>query len=82
MFRLHLGNTTHSLSDADLRTLAKKTEGYSGANISILISILIPDALMQPVRKVQSATHFKKVTFTHDIVFIFSSTCIVVDMYF
>ncbi|XP_013979788.1 vacuolar protein sorting-associated protein 4A isoform X2 [Salmo salar] len=57
MFRLHLGNTPHSLSDADLRQLAKKTEGYSGADISVIVR----DALMQPVRKVQSATHFKKV---------------------
>lgn len=58
MFRLHLGNTPHSLSDADLRQLAHKTEGYSGADISIIVR----DALMQPVRKVQSATHFKKVS--------------------
>lgn len=57
MFRLHLGNTPHSLSDADLRQLAHKTDGYSGADISIIVR----DALMQPVRKVQSATHFKKV---------------------
>ncbi|KAM9816541.1 vacuolar protein sorting-associated protein 4A isoform 1-T1 [Syngnathus typhle] len=57
MFRLHLGNTPHSLSEADLRQLAHKTDGYSGADISIIIR----DALMQPVRKVQSATHFKKV---------------------
>ena len=58
MFRLHLGNTPHSLSDADLRQLAFKTDGYSGADISVIVR----DALMQPVRKVQSATHFKKVT--------------------
>lgn len=58
MFRLHLGNTPHSLSDADLRQLAHKTDGYSGADISIIVR----DALMQPVRKVQSATHFKKVS--------------------
>jgi len=30
---------------------------YSGADISIVVR----DALMEPVRKVQSATHFKKV---------------------
>ncbi|KAG9338116.1 hypothetical protein JZ751_027087 [Albula glossodonta] len=57
MFRLHLGNTPHSLSEGDLRELARKTDGYSGADISIIVR----DALMQPVRKVQSATHFKKV---------------------
>ncbi|MGH0115763.1 UNVERIFIED_CONTAM: hypothetical protein FKN15_046948 [Acipenser sinensis] len=57
MFRLHLGNTPRNLSEADLRELAKKTQGYSGADISVIVR----DALMQPVRKVQSATHFKKV---------------------
>lgn len=31
---------------------------YSGADISIVVR----DALMEPVRKVQTATHFKKVT--------------------
>lgn len=58
MFRLHLGNTPHSLSNEDIQELARKTEGYSGADISIIVR----DALMQPVRKVQSATHFKKVS--------------------
>uniref|UniRef100_A0A669QVP3 vesicle-fusing ATPase n=3 Tax=Phasianinae TaxID=9072 RepID=A0A669QVP3_PHACC len=57
MFKLHLGNTPHSLTDADIHELARKTDGYSGADISIIVR----DALMQPVRKVQSATHFKKV---------------------
>uniref|UniRef100_A0A6I8T004 vesicle-fusing ATPase n=1 Tax=Xenopus tropicalis TaxID=8364 RepID=A0A6I8T004_XENTR len=57
MFKLHLGTTPHSLSEADYRELGKKTNGYSGADISIIVR----DALMQPVRKVQSATHFKKV---------------------
>uniref|UniRef100_A0A4W2EC78 Vacuolar protein sorting 4 homolog B n=1 Tax=Bos indicus x Bos taurus TaxID=30522 RepID=A0A4W2EC78_BOBOX len=57
MFKLHLGTTQNSLTEADFRDLGKKTEGYSGADISIIVR----DALMQPVRKVQSATHFKKV---------------------
>ncbi|XP_032816654.1 vacuolar protein sorting-associated protein 4A isoform X1 [Petromyzon marinus] len=57
MFKLHLGNTPLSLSETDFRDLGKKTEGYSGADISIVVR----DALMQPVRKVQSATHFKRV---------------------
>lgn len=57
MFKLHLGNTPHSLTEANIQELACRTEGYSGADISIIVR----DALMQPVRKVQSATHFKKV---------------------
>lgn len=40
------------------RALAKKTDGYSGADIAIVVR----DALMQPVRKVQTATHFKRVS--------------------
>lgn len=57
MFKLHLGSTPNSLTDSDFVTLGKKTDGYSGADISIIVR----DALMQPVRKVQSATHFKRV---------------------
>ncbi|KAK7863439.1 hypothetical protein R5R35_002502 [Gryllus longicercus] len=57
MFKLHIGNTPHTLTEEDYKTLAKKTEGYSGADISIVVR----DALMQPVRKVQTATHFLRV---------------------
>lgn len=55
MFKIHLGNTAHVLTEENLKQLAKQTEGYSGADISIIVR----DALMQPVRKVQTATHFK-----------------------
>ncbi|KRY53889.1 Vacuolar protein sorting-associated protein 4A, partial [Trichinella britovi] len=58
IFKLHISNTPHSLTDRDFRILGEKTEGYSGADISIVVR----DALMQPVRKVQTATHFKKVS--------------------
>nr|BAN20813.1 skd/vacuolar sorting [Riptortus pedestris] len=58
MFKLHLGNSTfHELTEENLKELAQKTEGYSGADISIVVR----DALMQPVRKVQMATHFRRV---------------------
>ncbi|MEQ2166844.1 Vacuolar protein sorting-associated protein 4B [Goodea atripinnis] len=57
MFKLHLGSTPSELVEEDFVTLGKKTQGYSGADISIIVR----DALMQPVRRVQSATHFKKV---------------------
>jgi len=57
MFKLHLGNTPTSLTDQDLNELAQKSEGYSGADISIVVR----DALMSPIRKIQTATHFKRV---------------------
>lgn len=57
MFKIHLGNTAHILTEENLKQLAKNTEGYSGADISIIVR----DALMQPVRKVQTATHFKHI---------------------
>lgn len=58
MFQLHVGNTPCQLGPQDYRALADKTEGYSGSDISIVVR----DALMQPVRKVISATHFKQVS--------------------
>lgn len=57
MFKLNLGTTPNSLTEKDFITLGQKSEHYSGADISIIVR----DALMQPIRKVQSATHFKKV---------------------
>lgn len=56
MFKLNLGTTPNNLTDNDFITLGQKTESYSGADISIIVR----DALMQPIRKVQMATHFKK----------------------
>ncbi|VDN53364.1 unnamed protein product, partial [Dracunculus medinensis] len=59
MFKLHIGkNTNHSLTEQDFKTLAEKTEGFSGYDISIVVR----EALMQPVRKVQTATHFKYIS--------------------
>ncbi|KAH8023409.1 hypothetical protein HPB51_014524 [Rhipicephalus microplus] len=54
---LHIGNTPHTLSQDDFKQLAKRSGGFSGADISVLVR----DALMQPVRKVQTATHFRRV---------------------
>lgn len=59
MFRIDVGKNFNTLTDQDFKILADKTEGYSGYDISILVK----DALMQPVRRVQSATHFKFVHF-------------------
>lgn len=56
MFRLDVGKNENSLSDDDYKYLAERTKGFSGYDISILVK----DALMQPVRRVQAATHFKR----------------------
>ena len=57
MFKLSMGSTPTSITDADYNVLAQRTDGYSGADINLVVR----DALMQPVRKVQSATHWVKV---------------------
>lgn len=54
MFKLN--DTKRSLTDAQYRKMAELTEGYSGADIAIVVR----DALMVPIRTVQSATHFKR----------------------
>jgi len=57
MFELAVGTTPCELKQSDYRRLAQMSEGYSGSDISIAVQ----DALMQPVRKIQTATHYKKV---------------------
>ena len=57
IFEIHIGNTAHALSPNDFNQLARRTDGYSGADIGIVVR----DALMMPIRKVQTATHFKQV---------------------
>jgi vacuolar protein-sorting-associated protein 4 len=57
MFELAVGNTPCELNQADYKKLAELSEGYSGSDISIAVQ----DALMQPVRLIQTATHYKPV---------------------
>jgi vacuolar protein-sorting-associated protein 4 len=57
MFASNLSKMKHSLTPQDFKYLGDQTDRYSGADISTVTR----DALMQPVRKVQSATHFKKI---------------------
>lgn len=57
MFQLNVGNTPCNLTLEDYRTLGRSSPGFSGSDIHIVVR----DALMQPIRKVQMATHFKKV---------------------
>lgn len=58
MFELNIGETPCALSKEDYRTLGQLTDGYSGSDIAVVVK----DALMQPIRKIQSATHFKNVS--------------------
>jgi vacuolar protein-sorting-associated protein 4 len=58
MFELNVGTTPHGLTPVDFKSLGEQTDGYSGSDIAVIVR----DALMQPVRKVLSATHFKEVS--------------------
>ncbi|KAH7828362.1 Vacuolar protein sorting 4E (Vps4E) [Monocercomonoides exilis] len=62
MFRIHLGKTPNTLTDEDFRILGEKSEGFSGSDVSIVVR----DALMQPIRQLQKTTHFKKCPITED----------------
>lgn len=63
MFELNIGDTPHTLTRQNLRLLAESTDGYSGADVSVLVR----DALLQPIRRCSSATHFKRVPDTSEV---------------
>jgi vacuolar protein-sorting-associated protein 4 len=58
MFAINLGKTPHNLTAGDWKELAALTPGFSGSDMSVLVR----DAIMEPVRKCQDATHFKLVS--------------------
>lgn len=58
MVQIHLGNTPNAITPQQLKELGERTDLYSGSDISVVVR----DAMMQPVRAVQSATHFKRVS--------------------
>lgn len=57
MFKIHMGDTPNTLNDEDWLELAKRTEWYSGSDIENVVR----NALMECVRTLQVATHFKRV---------------------
>lgn len=54
MVKLHMGDTPNYLTDNDYETLGELTEGASGSDISVLVR----DALMEPLRRCQQAKQF------------------------
>lgn len=58
MFEIDVGETPCSLTKEEFRQLGELTEGYSGSDVAVAVK----DALMEPVRRIQSATHFKNVS--------------------
>lgn len=58
MFEINIGDVPCECTNQDLKILAEMTDGYSGHDIAVVVR----DALMQPIRKIQQATHFKPVT--------------------
>ena len=45
------------VTDEDFQELGHRTEGFSGSDVSVLVK----DVLMQPIRLLREATHFKQV---------------------
>ncbi|ELP85005.1 vacuolar protein sorting-associating protein 4A, putative [Entamoeba invadens IP1] len=58
MIKWNLGKLPNSLTDQDFKKLGEETKLYSGSDIAILCK----DAIYQPVRTLQAATHFKYIT--------------------
>ncbi|KAK9056460.1 hypothetical protein SSX86_023821 [Deinandra increscens subsp. villosa] len=56
MFKVHLGDTPHNLTDRDFEQLAYKTKGFSGSDIAVCVN----EVLFEPVRKTQDAMFFIK----------------------
>lgn len=54
MLKIHLGDTPHELSEQDFTTLAEHAVGTSGSDISVVVR----EALMEPLRLCQSAKFF------------------------
>ncbi|KAG4303959.1 hypothetical protein PORY_002612 [Pneumocystis oryctolagi] len=54
LFKLNIGDIPTELNANDFKILVQKTEGYSGSDIAIVVR----DAIMEPVRRIYTATHF------------------------
>lgn len=57
MFKIHMGSTPHTVTEQQWHELAEVTEFYSGSDIENVVR----NALMEGIRALQVATHFKRV---------------------
>lgn len=57
IFKTELNHAKVSLSEEQILELGRKTSGFTGSDIVIVVR----DALMEPIRIVQKATHYMKV---------------------
>ena len=55
MFKVHLGDTPHDLQPSDFEELARRTDGFSGSDVAVVVK----DVLMEPVRLTQDAGYFR-----------------------
>lgn len=56
MFKLNVGDTPNNLAEDDYRELGKKSDGYSGSDVSVVVR----EALMLPLREYQTAKFFRE----------------------
>lgn len=57
LFHIDARDMTTNMQDSDFEELAKRTEGFSGSDIAIVVD----DVRNVPIKKVRATTHFKKV---------------------
>ncbi len=53
--QVYLDDTPHNLVEADYQALGRRTKGFSGSDIEVVVN----DVLMQPIRLLHEATHFR-----------------------
>jgi len=54
MVKIHLGDTENNITDEEFEQIGQMAEGYSGSDLSVVVR----EALMEPVRKCQVAKQF------------------------
>jgi vacuolar protein-sorting-associated protein 4 len=56
MFRIHLGDTPHTLTEADFAVLGDRAVGMSGSDVAVVVR----EAVMEPLRKCRQARYFRR----------------------